>query len=92
MSEKPSPPQTMRGFVGDSMSTANFQAIRAAARASGKPASTAQPQDGWVSRADSMSSANFQGLAAKGKPAVQAASAKPAAPAPVKAPVRPQGR
>jgi hypothetical protein len=26
MSEKPSPPKTMRGFVGDSMSTANLVA------------------------------------------------------------------
>ena len=87
MSEKSSPPKTMRGFAGDSMSTANFQALRAAKmKAAGTPSASVD-SDTYVMRADSMSTANFQALAAKAKPAapaIQSANTSTAAPTPTK--------
>jgi hypothetical protein len=80
MSEKPSPPKTMRGFAADSMSTANFQALRAKAKAAGSSSPSASSDTG--ARADSRSTANFQALAATAKPAAPAV--KPAAPASAK--------
>jgi len=39
MSQKTSPPKQIRGFVGDSMSTANFQALTAKGQPSVQPVS-----------------------------------------------------
>jgi hypothetical protein len=87
MSEKPSLPKPTGGFVGDSMSTANFQTLGAAKAKAAKPSGT--HSETAVTRADSMPSANFQALASR-KPAAPTASAPAAAPTPAKG--RPAGR
>ncbi len=96
MSEKPSPTKALRGFVGDSMSTANFQALRAAKmKAAGTPSASVD-SDTYVKYAGSISTANFQPIAAKAKPAtpeIQSANTSAAAPTPAKPlPVRAPGR
>jgi hypothetical protein len=73
MNEKPSAPKTTRVLVGDAMSTANFQALRAKIKAASTP-SVGTDSDTWVTRNDSVSTGNFQTLS-KAKPsASQSAS------------------
>lgn len=87
MSEKPSPPKALRVLVGDSMSTKNFQELRAAKMKIAGTPSASVDSDTYVTRADSMSTANFQTRAAKAKPAtpaIQSANTSTAVPTPVK--------
>lgn len=87
MTKETSPKKTTHGFAFDSMSTATFQALRAAAKAGGKPAS---PQDYEV-RIDSISSTNFQALTAHAKPAAQSSGTERTTPLPKKNGVRSRG-